>query len=100
MKMKKQKNIKRKKTAKIATKTKVKFKRKIKSKTAKKKQMTKQNVKFFKGLLLEKKIDLLDEIKKRSEDGKETYNEGVKDFADMASDSYESEFIYGITDTE
>ncbi|MEK6646522.1 MAG: TraR/DksA family transcriptional regulator [Candidatus Firestonebacteria bacterium] len=98
--MKKRKSMKRKKIAKISTKTKSKLKRKTKSKIAKKKQMPKQSLKFFKNLLIDKKKDLLDEVKRRSEDGKETYNEGVKDFADMASDSYESEFIYGVTDTE
>ena len=64
------------------------------------KKLQKSKLKLYKQKLLEEKEKLMKEVKKRMEYGKETSRTEVMDSADQATNSYESELLYGLTDTE
>jgi len=54
----------------------------------------------YKNKLLALKQDLLKNVQKSQNTGKETYRDDLKDLADQASDAYEKEFLFGLSDSE
>lgn len=78
-------------------------KKKIKRKKSRKNEkelLGKKELKTFEEALAQEKEILNAKVKKHIEEGKEAYHEEVADLADQASDSYESEILYGLSDAE
>lgn len=69
-------------------------------KIVKAKPLPKAQLKYFRKMLEEKKEDLVQEVEKRLQEGQQVERVEVKDPADQALDSYESELHYGINDAE
>jgi DnaK suppressor protein len=65
----------------------------------KKKKLTKKELEMYKKILLDKKMEILNKVKKRMQTGDSTSSE-VMDIIDQATDSYEKELAYGLTDSE
>ncbi|MFH1823732.1 MAG: TraR/DksA family transcriptional regulator [Candidatus Firestonebacteria bacterium] len=85
MKKKKYKKIKKTKKQKSGVKT---------------KKLISKDLKYFKGLLLFQKKDLLEELAKNIANGKKIDPTEVKDSIDLAGDTYDAEFLHNLSDTE
>lgn len=64
------------------------------------KTVGKKILKAYKGVLLEKREELINKVRERMNEGKEYNKQEVRDMADQASDSYENESLYSLSDTE
>ena len=64
------------------------------------KSLPKLQLRVFRKMLEDKKVDLMHEVEKRLQEGQNTERVEVMDSADQALDSYESELHYGINDAE
>ena len=89
--MKKKNKVKVKKVVKKAVK---------KVKALKVKKLSKPEIRRFKKILLEKKTEVLEELNKNLEDGKKIDFNEVKDSVDMATDTYDTEFLHNLSDAE
>jgi len=89
----------KKKTSKIKKiKKTIKVKKAVKIKKAKK--MPKAEIKHYKVLLIEAKKNKLDELAKNLDDGNKIDFNEVKDSVDLASDTYDTEFLHNLSDAE
>ncbi len=62
--------------------------------------MNQKELNIFKQVLLQKKEFLLNEVRKNKENRENYQFSEVGDSADIAADSYEKEFLFGLTDKE
>jgi DnaK suppressor protein len=69
-------------------------------KSLKVKKMGKTDIKYYKELLLNKKREVLEELNKNIDDGKKIEFNEVKDAVDLASDTYDTEFLHNLSDAE
>ena len=102
--MKKKKN-KNKKTGKVKKPAKIKKTKKAKAvKPAKAghkaRKLSKSDIKRYLSILNEKKSNVLEELNKHLDDGKKIEFNEVKDSVDLATDTYDTEFLHNLSDTE
>ena len=89
----------------IKTKPKPKVKVKVKkakapAKAPKLRKLSKAEIKHYLYMLNEKKRDVLEELNKNLEDGKKIDFNEVKDSVDLATDTYDTEFLHNLSDSE
>ncbi|MCX5777093.1 MAG: TraR/DksA family transcriptional regulator [Candidatus Firestonebacteria bacterium] len=77
--------------------TKLKKKKVVKAKPIK---LASAEIKKFKALLLAQKIELIEELNKNLNDSKKIDFNEVKDSVDLASDTYDTEFLHNLSATE
>ena len=70
------------------------------AKLRKVKKLSKPEIKRFKKILLEKKKEVLEELNKNLDDGRKIDFNEVKDSVDMATDTYDTEFLHNLSDVE
>jgi len=70
------------------------------AKARKVKRLSRPEIKRFKKILLEKKKEVLEELNKNLDDGKKIDFNEVKDSVDMATDTYDTEFLHNLSDVE
>lgn len=76
------------------------MKKKKYKKVKKIKKLTSKEIKRFKELLLFQKKDLLEKLAKNIDNGKKIYFIEVKDSIDLVGDTYDTEFLHNLSDTE
>lgn len=64
------------------------------------KKLSKKDLKHFKELLISQKKDVLEELTKNIDNGKKIDFNEVKDTVDLASDTYDTEFLHNLSDSE
>jgi len=70
------------------------------AKPAKIVKLTAKELKKYKGLLLLQKKEVIEELNKNLDDSKKIDFNEVKDSVDMASDTYDTEFLHNLSDAE
>lgn len=71
-----------------------------KGKDKKPQKMLKGEMKKYKNLLLIQKKDVFEKLAKNLDNGKNIDFNEVKDSVDLASDTYDTEFLHNLSDTE
>ena len=91
-----------KKTAKIKKTKKVKAVKKPKAapKAPKARKLLKTDIRHYLSILNEKKKNVLEELNKHLDDGRKIEFNEVKDSVDLATDTYDTEFLHNLSDTE
>ena len=74
--------------------------KKAKAAVAKVKKLSRPEIKHYKDMLLEKKREVLEELNKNLDDSKKIDFNEVKDSVDMATDTYDTEFLHNLSDVE
>ncbi|OGF44637.1 MAG: hypothetical protein A2452_08115 [Candidatus Firestonebacteria bacterium RIFOXYC2_FULL_39_67] len=59
-----------------------------------------KDLKIYKNLLLSQKKEFIEELNKNLDDSKKIDFNEVKDSVDLASDTYDTEFLHNLSDTE
>ncbi len=63
-------------------------------------KLSKSDIKRYLSVLNEKKKNVLEELNKHLDDGKKIEFNEVKDSVDLATDTYDTEFLHNLSDTE
>ncbi len=63
-------------------------------------KLLKSEIKHYLSMLYEKKKNVLEELNKHLDDGKKIEFNEVKDSVDLATDTYDTEFLHNLSDTE